>query len=93
VVIQVNVALRPGVAPELDRDDPATPEARELVAEASRLGVTLEPVHPGATDARLASHFVAAVADEEAAERVRATLGALRGVDGAWIKPPDEPPG
>jgi hypothetical protein len=64
-----------------------------LSAALAELGVQLEPLHPGSSDPELASQFYVSVADEEDGERVATRLRSVPGVEAAYLKPPDEPPG
>jgi hypothetical protein len=54
-------------------------------------GARLVPQHPGVDDAQLARFFVADVPDPGDAERLAETLRALDEVDGAYVKPAEEP--
>jgi len=63
--------------------------ALEVAAE---LGVSLRPMHPGATDRTLASYFVADVPDMATGERIASRLRRSRGVQAAYVKPDDELP-
>ena len=65
---------------------------RRVDACARGLGVTLTPLHPATADPELASYFATHV-DADAAERIAARLRECPGVEGAYPKPPGEPPG
>jgi hypothetical protein len=56
-------------------------------------GLALKPVHPGATDAQLASWFEVTAPDEHEARRAQAWLQGHPAVVAAFIKPPDALPG
>lgn len=70
--------------------DPAADELREV---ARAFGADLEPVHPGATDADLASSFTLDVSDPARAAEAAERLRALDSVEAAYVKPAEEPPG
>ncbi len=89
--MEISVQLRPDLALAFQRADESAPEAEELGRQVEALGVRLEPVHPGETDALLARFFVVQAPDEEA-ERIRAELAALSGVEAAYLKPAAELP-
>jgi hypothetical protein len=74
------------------------PPADEVERAARALGLSLEPLHPGAPD-ELLPHFVARGAggelgsqDEAQPLRALAALRQCRAVEAAYIKPPDEAP-
>jgi hypothetical protein len=67
--------------------------AGQLTAALAELGVQLEPLHPGSSEPELASHFYVSVADEEEGKRVAERLRNVEGVEAAYLKPPDAPPG
>jgi hypothetical protein len=89
--VEISVQLRPDIALALQGEGGGMPEAEELRRRAEALGVELQPVHPGETDPLLAPFFYAAAPDEDA-QRIAAELGALPGVEGAYVKPAAEPP-
>jgi hypothetical protein len=91
-VAEVSVQLRPDVARALQGLGPPVAPAEELAQTAHRLGVSLRPVHPGAENPLLLSHFTVEVGDSEAAERVAAELRKSAAVVGAFRKPPAELP-
>jgi hypothetical protein len=57
----------------------------------SRAGLSLEPLHPGTSDAELSTYFVARV-EGHTAEDVTERLMRVDGVDGAYVKPPAAAP-
>jgi len=69
--------------------DPATHSS--VRAAARQAGATITPQHPGVDDPALSSYFVADVADQAAAESLVSALLALPEVDGAYLKPDEEP--
>jgi hypothetical protein len=64
----------------------------DLKEAASRLGIDVRPMHPGVDDPALARYFYVEAPDQPAAERVIAQLQKLRGVEAAFLKPPEGPP-
>ena len=58
---------------------------------AREAGATLAPQHPGVDDPTLSTYFDADVADRGAAESLISALLALPEVDGAYLKPDEEP--
>lgn len=69
--------------------DPATDSS--VAAAARHAGATIAPQHPGVDDPTLSTYFVADVADRGAAESLVSALLALPEVDGAYLKPGEEP--
>jgi hypothetical protein len=60
---------------------------------AQEAGATLAPQHPGVDDPELSRWYSAHVSDRATAERLVAELSASDGVEGAYIKPDEEPAG
>lgn len=56
------------------------------------LGVSLDPVHPGAEHPFLAPYFTIEVPDIQTAERVMTQLRRSKAIEAAYVKPPDEKP-
>ena len=56
-------------------------------------GVPFVPLHPDASDPELACWFAVEVEGAEAAERVVRELRQVPGVEAAYVKPADTPPG
>jgi hypothetical protein len=89
---QVSVHVRPDVARALQGREAATPVSEEILQEASRLGVSLEPVHPGTSAPDLLTHFAVYVEDAEKARAVAETLQRSDAVEGAYVTPSASPP-
>jgi hypothetical protein len=68
-----------------------TSEHRAVQSRAAELGVSLEPLHPSASDPELSTYFVVHV-DPVSRQRVVEQLLGLDGVEGAYAKPRGEPP-
>jgi hypothetical protein len=68
-----------------------TAEHRAVQECATRLGISLELLHPGTSDPNLATFAVAHVRPDDAQTVVR-QLMQCDGVEGAYAKPPGEPP-
>ena len=64
---------------------------RDLEQELDRLGVSLEPVHPGTQDAELARYFTLSETPEFDPERILAPLRGLEAVTAAYVKPQAQP--
>lgn len=64
---------------------------RCVQAEAADCGVLIKPLHPETTDPELASFYVGRVAVSQL-DRFSRRLLACEGVEGAYGKPPGEPP-
>jgi hypothetical protein len=88
---QVSVHVRPDVARALQAGEAATPASEEILQEASRLGVSLEPVHPGTSAPDLLTHFTVYVEDAEKARTVAETLQRSDAVEGAYVTPSASP--
>ena len=89
--IVVTVQVSPDVALALHQQTPSD-ESEELLELLKNLGVTLEPMHPGARDPLLTPFFMVVVPDQATAERVIASLGESEAVEGVYIKPPEALP-
>jgi hypothetical protein len=63
--------------------------ARQAV---QKLGLTLEPIHPGSTDPVLSTYYRVRAPDQQAAARVVEAVRSLPSVTAAYVKPPDAPP-
>ncbi len=88
---QVAVHVRPDVALALQGREAATPASEEIVREASRLGVSMEPVHPGTKAPDLLTHFTVYVEDAEKARAVAEALQRSEAVEGAYVTPSASP--
>jgi hypothetical protein len=75
--VDITTKLTPG--------SPAS-ELRELVAAS---GASLHPLHPGTSDAELATYYIVHVPDSGEASRVLDRLRDHEAVAAAYIKPPD----
>lgn len=89
--MEIILKLRPDVALALQAPAPPTPAAEELVRTVEVLGGTLVPLHPGEVDPLLAPFYRVEVEEGETQRALEALLAA-DGVDGAYVKPLDEPP-
>ena len=89
--IEVVVILTTEAAREAARAGSAA--IAEVNAEAARLGVALEPQHPGASGPETIRYRRALVADEALARDLVEALRGLDAVDGAYAKPPASLPG
>ena len=88
---QVAVHVRPDVALALQGREAATPASEEILREASRLGVSMEPVHPGTRTPDLLTHFTVYVEDAEKARAVAEALQRSEAVEGAYVTPSTSP--
>ena len=88
---QVSVHVRPDVARALQARGAETPASKEILDQASRLGVALEPVHPGTSAPDLLTHFMVYVEDAEKARAVAETLQLSDAVEGAYVTPSASP--
>ena len=89
--MRITVKVRPEYASALQGREQPSGEVDALLERADRLGVSLEPVHPGERDPSLAGYFTVEVPDERA-EGVLASLQASDAVEAAYVKPAEEPP-
>ena len=88
--MEVVVQLNREAAAEIARDEESSPE--RALPGLEKLGLTLEPMHPGESDPALATYFTVEVPDAATADRA---IGALRdhdAVEAAYVKPAEEPP-
>jgi hypothetical protein len=88
---QVAVHVRPDVALALQGREAATPASEEILRETSRLGVSMEPVHPGTKAPDLLTHFTVYVEDAEKARAVAEALQRSDAVEGAYVTPSSSP--
>jgi phytoene dehydrogenase-like protein len=88
---QIAVHVRPDVARTLHGLGSPSPASEELVDAASRLGVSLEPVHPGTRSPDLMTHFAVYVTDPETARRVADAVRRTEAVESAYHVPPAAP--
>jgi hypothetical protein len=89
----VVVAFRPDDIAVWLASGTAPPELVEVGDALTAAGLTLEPLHPGATVPELAAWFRVPVSGPAEAERALALLRASPAVVGAFVKPPEAPPG
>lgn len=71
--------------------DPVPPR-QQLASLSHRLGAALKPLHSGTDDPALRKYFAAEVSDGEA-EAAAARVRNEPGVEAAYTKPADFPPG
>jgi hypothetical protein len=90
--MDVIIQVRREIAPNLRGRVAGSPAADEILRAARDLGVTLEPLHPGATDPHLIGYFIVSAADFAAAEHIAERLRRCQAVEAAYVKPPDEMP-
>ena len=86
--MRITVQLQPTAVRAL-RKSPAHSQLSQLAAE---LGITFEPLHPGATDPQLQTFFSVEVDDDEKAQQVIERLLANPAVAAAYTKPLDAAP-
>ncbi len=90
--MQITVHLRSDVARELAERSPPTAATNELQQTISRLGLILQPLHPGANDPELKTQFWVEVPDQATADQVLQELLQLKATEGAYFKPLDALP-
>ena len=91
-MVEVSITLHPEAARALGRRAPHTGESERLLSHVEKLGVSLEPIHPGEDDPLLAPHYRVEVDDEGMAGQVVEALRGEPAVAGAYVKPEAEPP-
>lgn len=89
--VEIILKVRPDIALALRAPAPPTSAAAELVRTVEGLGGTLSPLHPEEADPLLAPFYRVEV-EEGTTQRALDALLASDGVDGAYVKPLDEPP-
>jgi hypothetical protein len=87
-MMHITVHLESSAAEALHQGTRPTGPLEKVLGD---LGVTLAPLHPGTSDAGLATQFYADV-DPAQADHVCARLLTAPGVEGAYAKPAGEPP-
>lgn len=91
--IQITVKVSGDIA--LTLHDPRLPTSEpleELLKMLEDLGVSLDPVHPGARDPFLVPYFTIEVPDTQTAERVMTQIRRSKAIEATYVKPPDEMP-
>src|SRR6266436_4867181 len=64
----------------------------DLHTIAASFGAKASPLHPGTKDTSLGSYFVVESADQQRADALIEALRKSPAVDGAYVKPVDQPP-
>jgi Asp-tRNA(Asn)/Glu-tRNA(Gln) amidotransferase B subunit len=90
--MHITVQTRDDVANDLVKDKPRLAETKRLRTALEKLGLNLEPMHPGTDDADLATYFSIAVPEGHDPEDVAKRLRASKAVKAAYVKPRGEPP-
>jgi hypothetical protein len=90
--MKITVHLRPDAGLNSDKQQQTTPQANEVAEAVKDLGVTLEPMHPGAESPRLSNSFAVEVPDAATAEQVINRLQNCEAVEAAYLKPPEALP-
>lgn len=90
--MQVIVQVSEGLARALHERGMAVDALQEIQAAAEELGVSLQALHPGTDDPALGRFLAAEVPDQATGERVADVLRHRKGVEGAYLKPPDALP-
>jgi hypothetical protein len=89
--MKITVKVQPELAPALRPGGPPSDESDRLAETLREHGASLTPLHPDTSDETLGSYFTAEVGDARADDLVRA-LNSSPAVEGAYVKPLDEPP-
>lgn len=89
--MEVRAQLHPEVAEAISSQD-RTPKANAVLEVVSKLGMSLEALHPGHTDPQLRTQYRVGAPDEQTAQQVREALAGLEGVEAAYLQPPDALP-
>jgi len=93
IQLQLEAALQLQESGTKDRGAaPAQLGAAPVLKLLKKLGLRLEPVHPGTSDPMLAPYFAIEIADRQTADRVLQELQQMKVVDAAYLKPEDEMP-
>ena len=92
IKIKIIVQVSADVARSLNHLDPQTAESEALSEMIKTLGFTLVPMHPGTDDPSLQRYFIVEVLDDKTAQTVIDQLLQTKGIEAAYIKPPDELP-
>lgn len=90
--VQVTVVVSENIAHVLHKKAPPTAESQDLFETTNKLGIVLEPMHPGIDEPLMMVYFVAEAPDSTAADQVVEHLLQTPGVEGAYVKPADELP-
>lgn len=90
--MEVRAQLHPEVAETVSSPEGRTPKADAVLEVVSKLGMSLEALHPGHSDPQLRTHYRVEAPDEQTADQVREALAGLEGVEAAYLQPPDALP-
>jgi hypothetical protein len=85
--MEISVNVRPAAAHAFHSGDRSAPEIAELLRCAERLGLNLQPKHPGIRDPLLSTQFSVHVQDPERAEEVIKGLRSCKAVEAAYRVP------
>lgn len=92
MVIRLSIQVSLDIADKLhQRSSISDGELAEILNVERNFNLIIKPLHPGAKDPRLISHFMIEVPDKATAELVAASLLQSKYVEAAYIKPPVEP--
>jgi hypothetical protein len=90
--MQIVVKLSQEAAEAIRGVRPPSRAGERLRAVVAKLGLRLEPMHPGTSDLSMQQYFTLEVEDQEAASRAITTLQQDPTVEAAYVKPADEFP-
>jgi hypothetical protein len=90
-VTYLTVRVRADTAAALRDRRLTTPEVAEVLRTIDELGASIEPLHPGSDDPRLAPYFRVEVPDQGTADRIAAELRSRAAVEAAYVKEPESP--
>ena len=89
--MQVTVVVKVEDALSFAKKDKRTQGLNEVMEAAGALGVACRPLFPGVDDPSLATFFEVDVPDLQRGKQVIETFSHLEAVEGAYLKPADEP--
>jgi hypothetical protein len=90
--MQITIRMTMAEALAYQKGQVAPPALQQVLRILDELGLTLTPIHPGATDPLLAPYFIVEVRDADQAGQVIERLRQIPAVEAAYVKPPDELP-
>lgn len=91
-MVIVTARLHRDVALALQKKKPSSSESKELLQLAKELKIELKPMHPGSNDPLLMPWYMIEVKDKTRVDHVITRIQSCKGVEAAYVKPPNELP-
>lgn len=92
MMMHITIQVSSDVARILHQQRSPTAASDEIFKVAEELNLVLKPVHAGTKNHHLATYFTVEVPNPATAELVKTRLQLCKGIEAAYLKPPDEMP-